>query len=171
MTDNEMRDGLRNFVGEEAFRGFTFLAVNTGDPPHIPQHMRDRIDEYRLQCPSMPSDDYKIRDLLLYCLRHEKALQLVNTSTCDVSSRILKYVTLTKRSPSWYDASAMEFPHGHGGLKTICPQCVEAHLAWLSKHGRPDTVRKTIETRGTMGCTGGRLARVLAVVKSSFRPR
>ena len=171
MTDNEMRDRLRNFVGEDTFRGFTFLAVNTGDPPHIPKHMRDRIDEFRLECPSMPSDDYKIRDLLLYCLRHENALQLVNTPGCEVSSQMLRTVTLTKRSSNWYDASAKDFPHGHGGLKTICPQCVVAHLDWLAMHGRPDASHITEKERGTMGCTGGRLARVLAMAKSFFRPR
>lgn len=171
MTEDEIRDGFRAFVGEDAFRGFTFLAVNTPDPPHIPQYVRDQIDSFRLECPSMPSDDYKIRDLLLYCLRHERPLQLTNTSTCDVSSGAIKTVTLTKQSPSWYDASELNFPHGHGGLRTICPQCVEAHLSWLSEHGRPGIAHDTLETRGTMGCTGGRLARVLAMAKSFVRPQ
>jgi hypothetical protein len=170
MTDNEIRGGLRIFVGEDAFSGFTFLAVNTGNPPHIPEQMRDQLDAFRLECPSMPSDGHRIRDLLLYCLRHDQALQLVNTSTCDVPPEALKTVTLIKRSPSWYDASKADFPHGHGGLTTICPQCVEAHLAWLSLHGRPDADNKILEERRTMGCTGGRFARVLAMAKSFFLP-
>lgn len=170
MTDDDIRDGFRRFVGEDAFRGHTFLAVNTPDPPHIPQYVREQVDRFRLECPSMPSDDYKIRDLLLYCLRHERPLQLTNTSTCDASSSVLNTVTLTKRSPSWCDASEVDFPHGHGGLRTICPQCVEAHLAWLSQHGRPGTAQAAGKTRGTMGCTGGRLARFWVKAKSIFRP-
>jgi hypothetical protein len=137
MNDNEIQERMRLFFGEDQFVRFTFLATNASDPPRLPKHLQEALESFRSVCPELPQSDFDLRNLLLYCHLHRVPLERTSMVEREFPSEISRSITLDRRSTAWYEASRQYFPHGHGGLRTICPQCVESHLKWLAENRAP----------------------------------
>lgn len=134
MTNNDIRDRFRRFVGEDQFRAFTFLMVNSLGTTHFGPHHRDLWGAFCNECPNAPHDFDDIRNILLYCHVHETSLERDQLRHPSLDHKTLRHITHEKRSPEWYEAAEIAFPHGHGGLDVICLKCVAAHLEWLDAH-------------------------------------
>jgi hypothetical protein len=125
------RSAFKAFAGEETFRQWTFLAVNASgrflDPPR-----RALWASFRKQHPTLA--DAGVRRIFLWCHVHAVALLVGQVRRPAFSPSTMSRITHTRRSHEWYQAAEEGFPHGHGGIDTLCTQCVEAHLAWLAGH-------------------------------------
>ncbi len=132
MTDDNIRARFREFVGDDQFRAFTFIMVNSLGTTHFAPHHCDVWEAFCGTCADAPRDFEDIRQLLLYCHLHGVPLERDQLKHPSVDRKTLRQITHKKRSPEWYDASEKAFPHGHGGLDVICLECVAAHLKWLA---------------------------------------
>ena len=131
MTDDDIRAQFRAYVGESRFREFTFIMVNSLGTSHFAPHHRDLWNNFSRDCPDAPHEFEEVRNLLLYCHVHAVPLHRDQLEHSSVDPKTLRRVSHEKRSPEWYEAAALGFPHGHGGLDVICLDCVAAHLKWL----------------------------------------
>jgi uncharacterized protein len=132
MTSDEIRSRFRAFAGADRFRSLIFLTVNTLN--YFAPWQYDLWNAFRAECPDAPTGINEIRKLLLWCHVHEKPLVVDQMANPIHDHRTLRLITHDRRTPEWYDAAAEAFPHGHGGLDVICPDCVAAHLEWLAEH-------------------------------------
>jgi hypothetical protein len=132
MTDDDILARFREFAGDEQFREFTFIMVNSLGTSHFEPHRRDIWEAFCARCSDAPRDFEDIRRLLLYCHVHGKPLERSQLNHPSIDRQTLRRITHEKRSPDWYDAAAIAFPHGHGGQDVICLDCVAAHVKWLN---------------------------------------
>jgi hypothetical protein len=142
MTDNDIRAQFRKFAGEDRFRDFTMIMVNSLGTTHFAPHYRDQWEAFCSQCADAPHEFERIRQLLLYCHLHDVPLERDQLKHPSVDRETLRRITHKKRSSEWYAAAAIAFPHGHGGLDVICLACVAAHLKWLDENPKWLSTRK-----------------------------
>lgn len=134
MTDDEIRSRFRTFAGEERFRGLIFKIVNWVGTDYFAPWDYDLWLSFQRECPVAPTAAEEVRRLLLWCHVHEKSLVTGQWAHPIFDRRTLETITHDRRTPEWYVAAEQGFPHGHGGLDVICPDCVAAHLNWLAEH-------------------------------------
>ncbi|MBN1909779.1 MAG: hypothetical protein JW818_08570 [Pirellulales bacterium] len=136
MTADEIRSQFRAFVGEERFRGFIFSTVNSLGTDFVPLCSHEVWRSFREECPAAPIQPEGIRGMLLWCHVHERPLLIDQLSNPTLDAATLATITHSSRTSEWYEAAERSFPHGHGGLDVVCPECVAAHLKWLAAHPR-----------------------------------
>src|SRR5262249_34393814 len=134
MTNDEIRSCFRAFAGEDHFRSLIFVTVNTLRTDYFASWGYDLWNSFRAEFPDAPTDLHEIRKLLLWCHAHEKSLVAHQFANPIHDRRTVELITHDRRTPEWFDASAEAFPHGHGGLDVICPDCVAAHLEGLAEN-------------------------------------
>jgi hypothetical protein len=132
MATNDIRSQFRTFAGEERFRQLIFLAVNTVGTDSFPACDDELWRSFRTKCPAAPTEAKDIREMFLWCHVHERQLLTDQLSQPALDASTLAAITHIARISEWYDAAAEAFPHGHGGLDVICPECVARHLEWLA---------------------------------------
>ena len=82
----------------------------------------------------IPASFSEVRCIFLYCHVHKKELLHDQIKRPFYDKKILQRITHRKRTSEWYDAAEKSFPHGHGGLETICTECVVNHLQWIDNN-------------------------------------
>lgn len=134
VDDDRIRREFRTFVGEERFTHWAVFAASGLPANGLEAHMQRVWDAFRVAHPEAPSAQKDIRRILLWCVVHERPIldNQLQRPFFDVFTR--SAVTHERRTSAWYEAASVGFPHGHGGIHTICPDCVNAHLAWLRTH-------------------------------------
>lgn len=132
MTDDEIRSQFRTFAGEEHFRAIIFKTVNALGTDYIAPYDYQLRLSFREKCTAAPIELLEIQKLLLWCHVHERPLVANQLAHPMFDRHTLNTITHSHRTSEWYNASEKGFPHGHGGLDVICPECVAAHLEWLA---------------------------------------